>query len=52
MVESHLNAGSQTLGADPSDLAYGVSITDACIDWGHTDELVRHAHAQLGELRP
>ena len=50
MLESHLNAGNQTLGDDPTDLAYGVSITDACIDWQHTDELLRHAHAQLGEL--
>ena len=49
MVESHLNAGNQTLGESPADLAYGVSITDACIDWEQTDELVRYAHAQLGE---
>ena len=49
MVESHLNAGNQTLGDSPADLAYGVSITDACIDWEQTDELVRYAHAQLGE---
>ena len=52
MVESHLNAGNQTLGDNPVDLAYGVSITDACIDWKQTDELVRYAHAQLGETGP
>ena len=52
MVESHLNAGNQTLGDDPADLGYGVSITDACIDWKQTDELVRYAHAQLGETGP
>jgi len=50
MLESHLHEGSQALGANPSDLAYGVSITDACIDWEHTDELVRYAHAELGRL--
>ena len=36
MVESHLNAGAQkfTPGSDdPAKLAYGVSITDACIGW-------------------
>jgi 3-deoxy-7-phosphoheptulonate synthase len=36
MVESHLNAGAQkfTPGKDdPSALAYGQSITDACIGW-------------------
>jgi 3-deoxy-7-phosphoheptulonate synthase len=36
MVESHLNAGAQkfTPGKDkPSQLAYGQSITDACLGW-------------------
>ena len=39
MVESHLQAGAQkfTPGKqDPSDLAYGQSITDACIGWEHS----------------
>ncbi|MBA3595811.1 MAG: 3-deoxy-7-phosphoheptulonate synthase [Methylibium sp.] len=36
MVESHLNAGAQKFSAgrdDPTQLAYGQSITDACIGW-------------------
>lgn len=36
MVESHLSAGAQKYTAgkdDPSKLAYGQSITDACIGW-------------------
>ncbi|HSC86136.1 MAG TPA: 3-deoxy-7-phosphoheptulonate synthase [Polyangiaceae bacterium] len=36
MVESHLTAGAQKFSAgkdDPSKLAYGQSITDACIGW-------------------
>jgi 3-deoxy-7-phosphoheptulonate synthase len=36
MVESHLNEGNQkfTPGKDdPEKLAYGLSITDACIGW-------------------
>jgi 3-deoxy-7-phosphoheptulonate synthase len=36
MVESHLNAGAQKYTAgkdDPKSLAYGQSITDACIGW-------------------
>jgi 3-deoxy-7-phosphoheptulonate synthase len=36
MVESHLVAGAQKFSAgkdDPSQLAYGQSITDACIGW-------------------
>ena len=48
MLESHLHEGNQTLGDDPSKLKYGVSITDACIDWKQTDDLIRLAHARLG----
>jgi 3-deoxy-7-phosphoheptulonate synthase len=36
MVESHLVAGAQKFSAgkdDPAGLAYGQSITDACIGW-------------------
>ncbi|MBA2723793.1 MAG: 3-deoxy-7-phosphoheptulonate synthase [Methylibium sp.] len=36
MVESHLHAGAQKFSAgrdDPTQLAYGQSITDACIGW-------------------
>ena len=39
MVESHLHGGAQkfTPGKDdPAQLAYGKSITDACIDWDDT----------------
>jgi 3-deoxy-7-phosphoheptulonate synthase len=43
MLESHLHAGSQKLGPDPSALAYGVSITDACLDWDTTQGLVEEA---------
>ncbi|MGY8882711.1 MAG: 3-deoxy-7-phosphoheptulonate synthase [Pseudomonadales bacterium] len=37
MIESHLNAGSQKLSSNPDDMAYGVSVTDACIDWDTTE---------------
>ena len=40
MLESHLNFGGQSLGNDPAALKYGVSITDACIDWQTTKELL------------
>ncbi|MBT4341411.1 MAG: 3-deoxy-7-phosphoheptulonate synthase [Chloroflexi bacterium] len=46
MLESHLNEGNQSLG-DPSVLKYGVSITDACINWETTEELLHEAHATL-----
>ena len=40
MLESHLRFGSQPLPADPSKLEYGVSITDACMDWEMTASLL------------
>lgn len=40
MVESHLVGGRQDLGASPSTLRYGQSITDACIDIDATEGLL------------
>ena len=37
MLESHLNEGNQSIGEHRSDLRYGVSVTDACIDWATTE---------------
>lgn len=45
MLESHLNEGRQDLGKGP--LAYGKSITDACISWDETAVLLREAAARL-----
>lgn len=46
MIESHLQPGCQPLGA-PGELAYGVSVTDPCMDWPTTEELLREAHRRL-----
>jgi len=51
MLESHLVAGNQPIPADLSQLTYGQSITDACIDLATTAELMADlaaavAHAQ------
>ena len=43
MLESHLNAGNQSLNGDRSTLKYGVSITDPCVDWATTEQLLREA---------
>ncbi len=51
MVESHLFPGRQDLPDDLSKLAYGVSVTDACIGWDETETLLLEAHAAL-ELTP
>lgn len=48
MVESNLNAGSQKIPKDLKQLQYGVSITDACVDWETTERMLRRAHADLG----
>ena len=47
MIESNLEAGSQNIPADLSQLKYGVSITDKCIDWKTTEQMLRNAHKQL-----
>jgi len=39
MVESHINAGRQDL-VPGKPLAYGVSITDACLGWAETVQLL------------
>ena len=40
MLESNLEAGNQKIPADLSQLRYGVSITDGCIDWSTTEALI------------
>ncbi len=43
MLESNLKAGRQTLTGDPSNLEYGVSITDGCISFEETERLLLSA---------
>ena len=50
MLESNLNAGSQSLNCPIEELEYGVSVTDACIGWDETEELLRDAHAKLADV--
>ncbi len=40
MVESHLKAGRQDL-VPGKELVYGQSITDGCIDWETTEQVLR-----------
>jgi len=37
MIESNIHGGNQSIPQNLSDLAYGVSVTDACIDWQTTE---------------
>ncbi|SDR93305.1 3-deoxy-7-phosphoheptulonate synthase [Opitutus sp. GAS368] len=47
MIESNLGAGNQAFPQPKDRLRYGVSITDACIDWPTTEALVREIHTAL-----
>ena len=47
MIESHLHAGNQSLSADKSELKYGVSITDPCIDWATTETALNKLAARV-----
>jgi 3-deoxy-7-phosphoheptulonate synthase len=52
MIESNLGAGNQSIPADRSQLKYGVSVTDACVDWATTETMLREAHAKLKGVLP
>jgi 3-deoxy-7-phosphoheptulonate synthase len=47
MLESHLFGGNQPIPADPGKLRYGVSVTDACMDWETTAGLLRRIDERL-----
>ncbi len=47
MMESHLYAGNQPIPKDLSQLRYGVSVTDPCLDWDSTERALRGAHQRL-----
>jgi 3-deoxy-7-phosphoheptulonate synthase len=44
MIESNLEAGNQSIPEDLSQLKYGCSVTDACVDWPTTEKMLREAY--------
>lgn len=53
MLESHLNDGNQSsTNKTLADLAYGVSITDGCIGWDTTEELIDQIREKLITVLP
>ncbi len=48
MLESNLVAGAQPFPGPRAELVFGQSITDQCIDWATTEEILRETHALLG----
>lgn len=41
MVESHINFGKQSIPENQSELKYGVSVTDECLDFDSTARILR-----------
>ena len=52
MVESNIGWGNQSIPKDLSQLQYGVSVTDACIDWATTVQSVRSMRDKLQDVLP
>ena len=47
MIESNLCEGNQPIPDDLEEIKYGVSITDACIDWDTTAAALRELAAKV-----
>ena len=52
MIESNIEAGNQPIPEDLSQLKYGCSVTDPCVDWRTTEEMIRKARKALCEVLP
>ncbi|QIQ21094.1 3-deoxy-7-phosphoheptulonate synthase [Zophobihabitans entericus] len=49
MIESNINEGNQSSDLPREQLQYGVSVTDACINWDDTETLLRKMSQQLAK---
>lgn len=47
MLESFIEAGNQPLTENLSELRYGCSVTDPCLDWASTERVLREAAQTL-----
>lgn len=52
MIESNLEWGNQSIPENLCDLKYGVSVTDACIDWAATEKCLSDMHDKLKGVLP
>ena len=52
MIESNLKFGNQKIPDNLADLEYGVSVTDACINWESTETLIRGMRDKLKDVLP
>jgi len=47
MLESNLHEGNQKISQDIDQMLYGVSVTDACINWQETENLLEESYQML-----
>ena len=52
MVESNIGWGNQPIPGDLSSLKYGVSVTDACVDWETTEQMIHKLRDKVKDLLP
>jgi 3-deoxy-7-phosphoheptulonate synthase len=52
MIESFLEPGNQPIPDDLAKLRYGCSVTDPCVGWDTTVEMLREARAVLRDVLP
>ena len=52
MVESNLEWGNQSIPKNLADLKYGVSVTDACVDWDTTESMIRELRDKVKDILP
>ena len=50
MIESNIVGGKQAIPEDLSQLKYGCSVTDGCVDWGTTEKMIRDAAGMLRDV--
>jgi 3-deoxy-7-phosphoheptulonate synthase len=52
MMESNLKAGNQSIPKDLNKLRYGVSVTDACVDWDTTHKSILALYNDVKDILP
>jgi 3-deoxy-7-phosphoheptulonate synthase len=47
LLESHIFDGNQKIQSDRASMRYGVSLTDPCLSWDSTEQLIREGARQM-----
>jgi 3-deoxy-7-phosphoheptulonate synthase len=47
MIESNLFAGNQPIPGEMKNLQYGVSVTDGCVGWESTEEMLEFVYTEM-----